>query len=56
MEWILNLLIKILGGFLTAYALAGALLRPTNAPFGFVIGLLTIGLALLFAPKIGKKK
>ena len=54
MEWLLNFLIKILGGFLTSFGLVGfyqMIGNPDTSPALMVI-FLTIGLALLFAPEI----
>ena len=53
MKWGLNFLVKVLGAFLTSYGI----LMTQQAPIqpGWVIGLFTVGLALLFAPKIEMK-
>jgi hypothetical protein len=52
MDWFLNFLIKLLGGFLTAGAILGIRM---NSSTGWIIGSLSIGLALLFSPKLGAK-
>lgn len=54
MDWVVNLLVKVLGGFLTAFALYGAILRGSAIATGWFIVLLTVGLTLLALPKIGK--
>lgn len=53
MQWIQNFLVKILGAFLTSYGIL--MTQQTPLEPGWIIGFFTIGLALLFAPKIGKK-
>jgi hypothetical protein len=54
MNWILNFLVKLLGAFLTSMGLF-SLVAGKYASIGWVIGFLTVGLALLFAPKIEMK-
>ena len=49
-----NVLMKLLGAFLTSFALGGALLKGGSASIGWFVGLLTVGLTLLFLPTIKK--
>ncbi len=59
MKWGLNFLVKILGAFLTSISVYGTINMYScvtcDHPLGWSIGALTIGLALLFAPKIEMK-
>jgi hypothetical protein len=52
MKWVLNFLVKVLGAFLTSYGILMTQQTPVSP--GWVIGLFTVGLASLFAPKIEK--
>jgi hypothetical protein len=53
MKWLLNFVVKLIGGFLTAYGVLMTKQDPISP--AWVIGFFTIGLALLFAPKIEMK-
>lgn len=53
MEWGLNFLVKIVGAFLTSYGIL--MIQQTPVQPGWVVGLFTVGLALLFVPKIEMK-
>jgi len=50
MKLLLNILLKVLGAFLTAYGVLMTKQNPLSP--GWIIGLLTIGLTLLFIPEI----
>jgi hypothetical protein len=53
MAWGINFLVKILGAFVTSYGIG--MTQQTPVQTGWIIGLFTIGLALLFAPEIKMK-